>query len=88
MTDWKEYPKKMLRVKAASEAAKEIIIAKLQSMKQGHYECEDGWYSCPKSEEGCLDESDGNKCNCGADEINTEIDEAIEMIKKLGEQNE
>jgi hypothetical protein len=34
-----------------------------------HYECEDGWYSCPLSEGGCLNEAwPKNKCNCGAAE--------------------
>ncbi len=35
-----------------------------------HHMCEDSWYSCPKSEEGCSDDrwSDGT-CTCGADEL-------------------
>ncbi len=33
-----------------------------------HYECEDCWYSCPKSESGCCnDYMDKNKCACGAE---------------------
>ena len=44
-----------------------------------HHECEDGWYSCPKSEDGCWDDQyDANKCNCGADENN-------EMVKVFAE---
>ena len=31
-----------------------------------HYECDDCWYSCPMSDEGCCDDSAGGDCNCGA----------------------
>lgn len=34
-----------------------------------HRQCEDSWYSCPKSEEGCANEFEGEECNCGADEL-------------------
>jgi len=30
-----------------------------------HSECEDPWYSCPLSEEGCVDER-STGCTCGA----------------------
>jgi len=29
-----------------------------------HYECEDSWYSCPKSPDGCSDDRQ-DICNCG-----------------------
>lgn len=32
-----------------------------------HYECEDGWYSCPKSDEGCFNDGVSDECNCGAE---------------------
>ncbi len=44
--------------------------------KRNHYECEDSWYSCPKSEAGCADEYQ-KECNCGADERNAKIDAAL-----------
>ena len=25
------------------------VLKELESLKRPHYECEDGWYSCPKS---------------------------------------
>lgn len=34
----------------------------------GHYQCDDCWYSCPQSEEGCCDEEQGTDCNCGLKE--------------------
>jgi hypothetical protein len=39
---------------------------------------EDSFYSCPKSKSGCLDKTQGNKCNCGADEQNEIIRAALE----------
>lgn len=35
-----------------------------------HYSCEDGWYSCPKSEDGCANDAEGDDCNCGVDNHN------------------
>lgn len=34
-----------------------------------HRECEDSWYSCPKSPEGCANPGEGEACNCGADDL-------------------
>jgi len=47
--------------------------------KRSHYQCEDGYYSCPASEEGCRDEryKDSKECNCGAEDHNCHV----EMIK-------
>jgi hypothetical protein len=33
-----------------------------------HYNCEDCWYSCPKSFDGCCDDSQGDECNCGLEQ--------------------
>jgi len=43
-------------------------------LRRSHYYCEDSWYSCPKAEDGCADDEQGNECNCGADEKNAAID--------------
>ncbi len=43
-----------------------------------HTYCEDGWYSCPKAEDGCYDDHAGDDCNCGADEHNAEVARATE----------
>lgn len=40
-----------------------------------HYYCDDTWYSCPLSIDGCADEFiDKNECNCGADEHNYKLE--------------
>lgn len=50
--------------------------------KRSHTYCEDGWYSCPKAEDGCYNESRGPECDCGADEHNAEV-EAL-LVELLG----
>lgn len=51
------------------------VIATLGDMaKQSHYYCEDAWYSCPKAEDGCANEGNGDECNCGADDHNKAVD--------------
>lgn len=54
------------------------LVAVLRSMKRKHSECEDSWYSCPKSESGCSNDGAGDECDCGADNANEMIDKAIE----------
>ena len=40
-----------------------------------HYECEDSWYSCPLSEEGCAnDGEDKTRCNCGRDDRKVQLE--------------
>jgi len=59
------------------------LVDSLEKCKQGHYECEDCWYSCPKSEEGCCDDRGGEECNCGADKLNVLIDAAVAKAKEV-----
>jgi len=61
----------------------EELITFLNECRSGHYYCEDNWYSCPKAEDGCADTTKGTKCNCGADSLNKDLDEAIDFIKTL-----
>jgi hypothetical protein len=58
----------------------------LECSRRSHHYCEDTWYSCPKHEEGCANEAEGNECNCGADEANAQIDAAITALRQLLEQ--
>jgi hypothetical protein len=53
------------------------LRAALEKARIPHRYCDDSWYSCPKEESGCADESQGDKCNCGADEHNAAIDAAL-----------
>lgn len=50
----------------------------LDSLKQFHHYCEDRWYSCPLSADGCLDDRQEG-CNCGASEHN----ETLEKLRAL-----
>ena len=59
-----------------------LALEALENNKQKHHYCEDTWYSCPKHEDGCANEAEGDECNCGADEINAQFDKAITAIKE------
>ena len=63
------------------EAMKQALEA-LESSRQTHHYCEDTWYSCPKHEEGCANEAEGDECNCGAEEVNAVIDAAITSLRQ------
>ena len=59
----------------------EELLEKLYKLSlRDHYFCEDCWYTCPKHEDGCCNDAEGNECNCGADKINKE---ASYLYKKL-----
>ena len=48
--------------------------------RETHAWCEDGYYSCPKSEYYCGPEK-SDVCNCGADVVNALIDATLEETK-------
>lgn len=49
----------------------------LREQQREHLYVEDCWYSCPKAEDGCCDERQGDECNCGADAANAKIDAVL-----------
>ena len=70
------------------DEALKLALEALENNRQTHHYCEDTWYSCPKHEDGCANDSEGDECNCGADKANAEIDKAITAIKEaLAEQD-
>jgi hypothetical protein len=69
------------------EVMKQALEA-LECSRQSHYYCEDTWYSCPKHDDGCANEAEGDECNCGADETNKTIDAAIIALRTAIEQGE
>lgn len=64
-------------------------LTKLQDAVEGfknitHSECEDSWYSCPKSEDGCSnDQYSKNECTCGADYWNQKIESALKESREV-----
>jgi hypothetical protein len=58
-----------------------LALEALRSNRRTHHYCEDTWYSCPKHEDGCANDSEGDECNCGADKANAGIDQSINAIK-------
>jgi hypothetical protein len=63
------------------DTALRLALEALESNRRTHHYCEDTWYSCPKHEDGCANDSEGDECNCGADKANAGIDQAITAIK-------
>jgi len=64
-----------------SREAMQIALYTLNTSKRSHYYCEDRFYSCPKHEEGCANDLDGDECNCSADFVNETIERAIEALR-------
>lgn len=54
----------------------------MHPLKREHYTCEDCWYSCPLSEDGCCD-GRSRGCNCGADEHNKKVDELLAYVRYM-----
>lgn len=56
-------------------------LESLESRSKCHYECDDGWYSCPLAENYIEASNTGipGKCNCGAGDFA----EVIAKIEKL-----
>jgi len=65
-----------------TRAAIQQALDALESSKRSHYYCEDTWYSCPKHEEGCSNDAEGDECNCGADKENDILEKAITALRE------
>ena len=63
------YAKLQVRVKELEDALREYGI-------RGHYTCEDAFYSCPASGK-CYREDRTGECECGSDEHNAKVDQAL-----------
>jgi len=50
------------------------VHALLAGSKRGHHQCDDSYYSCPKSPDGPWDADYDTDCDCGADEWNTQVE--------------
>lgn len=58
------------------------VLTFLESNKKQHHLSDDCWYTCPKHPEGCCNSEEPDRCNCGADEYNRQVDELLEKLKK------
>ena len=62
-----------------------LVLRLAELARRKHYYCEDGWYSCPKNPDGCANDGMGPDCNCGADQINAEVDAILsELVPNTG----
>lgn len=56
------------------------LIEILQSFRvESHQECEDGFYSCP-AHPGYFGNDDSGECDCGMEENNLLVDEAMGIV--------
>lgn len=74
-----------------NDAMREVEVWKelekwIRTQRRFHYSCDDTWYACPKSEDGCADSRQGDECNCGADEFNQELDRHITALDAIRSQ--
>ena len=82
ITDWNTRPiEDALNARIAElEAAQKEALLLLPVLERGHYYCDDCWYSCPKAVDGCCDGSQGDECNCGADNYNALLAKIIGLL--------
>jgi hypothetical protein len=52
------------------------VIREILEKNMGHHVCDDPWYSCPESEEGCADDRQSG-CTCGRDSMVDELEKQI-----------
>lgn len=57
------------------------IFNELEKLRRRHFICDDPWYSCPQSEDGCANDMAGDECNCGADAYNAILDGIIAFLR-------
>lgn len=53
-----------------------------------HYSCEDTWYSCPKSGEGCANEAAGTECDCGYEYKISKLQNTFQQIAQEARREE
>ncbi len=66
---------------AAKDREISSLVAALEGLRRSHTACDDNWYSCPLSDEGCANESETD-CNCGAQEHNAKIEAMLAAMKE------
>ena len=63
------------------------LIELIESLRVQHYHVEDDcWYSCAADPECCdrdRKRQTGGRCDCGADEHNRRVDEALAELRKV-----
>jgi len=62
---------------------KALCAELVQLARREHHYCEDSWYSCPKAEGGCSNDSAGSECDCGADKHNAKVDALCTALEQL-----
>lgn len=63
-------------------APQDDLTAERAAIIGKHYECEDPWYSCPMSDEGCVNPAEGEECTCGVDTRRTLLDKLLKTARQ------
>ncbi len=57
------------------------LVIQVEALRRQHVWCDDCWYSCPKSEDGCCNDNySPDECTCGADDHNARVDTLIAAL--------
>jgi len=83
MNDYTKLPMEDSQVTSTKPSARERFVEAMKQWYTDHRYCEDSWYSCPKNEEGCADDSQGDDCNCGADQSLIAKRQAVEAFADM-----
>lgn len=62
---------------------RERVYEILEELRRSRDQCEDCWYSCPKSGDCCNDNQKHDECNCGADRHNALVEELRMHLRNM-----
>jgi hypothetical protein len=65
-----------------NDARRAELEAVAKQLAGNHYDCEDCWYSCPLSADGCCNENQEKVCTCGVESRRTQILEALQQVER------
>lgn len=58
------------------------IVQQINRLRVPHYICEDPWFSCPKSEEGCANDNAPDECTCIAEEHEQRVVALLQWLER------
>ena len=76
-------PERIAKIYAEEIERLRSALRDFATPKQSHYECEDGWYSCPAHPE-YLGSDSSHECTCGADEHNAKLERHADALRDAG----
>jgi hypothetical protein len=72
----------------STDPVRHLVHMLFSMAKRAHYSCEDSFYSCPESAEGCSNDS-VTACDCGANEHNARASAVyVELLRRLDSEDQ